>query len=204
MLSIRNCLFLLLSIAVASGSGKDRPKFTPGPASSYPSRQTVSNVTIAAVPYDTEELARTAFGKVNPYKYGILPVLVVIQNDGKQVLRLDSMQVQYTRGDRSRIEATPPQDVPYTTGGPKQPSVTPTPIPARIPGVGRKKKSPLSVWEIEGRAFAARMIPPGESASGFFYFQTAHRPGSSLYLTGIREAATGKELFYFEIPLEAK
>ena len=43
----------------------------------------------------------------------------------------------------------------------------------------------------------------GQSANGFFYFQTAHRQGARLYLTGIREAATGKELFYFEIPLDA-
>jgi hypothetical protein len=73
-----------------------------------------------------------------------------------------------------------------------------------LPGISRKKKNPLSAWEIEGRAFLARMIPGGESASGFFYFQTAHRPGSSLYLSGIRVASTGKELFYFEIPLERR
>jgi hypothetical protein len=45
------------------------------------------------------------------------------------------------------------------------------------------------------------MLPPGESASGFVYFQTSHRPGSVLYITGIRDAASRRELFYFEIPL---
>jgi hypothetical protein len=64
------------------------------------------------------------------------------------------------------------------------------------------KKSPLDVWEIEGRAFTAKMIPPGQTASGFFYFQTGMQRGSTVYLSGLREAASGKELMFFEIPLE--
>ena len=46
------------------------------------------------------------------------------------------------------------------------------------------------------------MLPPGESAHGFFYFRTAHRSGASLYVTGMREASSGKDLFYFDIPLD--
>ena len=59
----------------------------------------------------------------------------------------------------------------------------------------------LNGWELQGRAFAAKMLPPHQSAHGFFYFNTAHFRASQLYITGIREAATGKELFYYEIPL---
>jgi hypothetical protein len=65
-----------------------------------------------------------------------------------------------------------------------------------------KRKNPFDAWEIEGRAFAAKMLPAGESASGFFYFQTGMQRGAKLYLTGIAEADTGRELFYFEVPLE--
>jgi hypothetical protein len=46
------------------------------------------------------------------------------------------------------------------------------------------------------------MLPAGESASGCFYFQTRFRGGSTLFLSGLRQAASGKELFYFELPLE--
>jgi hypothetical protein len=66
-----------------------------------------------------------------------------------------------------------------------------------------KIKQPLGEWEIEGRAFAAEMIPPGESASGFFYFQTGHRSGSTLFVSGLRDAASNQELIYFELPLAA-
>ena len=59
----------------------------------------------------------------------------------------------------------------------------------------------VDTWEIEGRAMSAKILPPGESASGFFYFQTIMQPGSMIYLNGLYEAASGKEIFYFELPL---
>jgi hypothetical protein len=46
------------------------------------------------------------------------------------------------------------------------------------------------------------MIPPGQSAGGFFYFQTGHGPNARLYVTGIAEASSGRELLYFEFPLK--
>ena len=67
-----------------------------------------------------------------------------------------------------------------------------------------RDKNPLNAWEIEGRAFSAEMIPPGNSAYGFLYFQTGIQKGSTLYLSGLKEAGTGQELLFFEIPLRAE
>jgi hypothetical protein len=47
-----------------------------------------------------------------------------------------------------------------------------------------------------------KLAPPGETVRGFFYFQSANEPGSRLYLTGIKDAASGKDYFYFEPPWE--
>src|SRR5215467_658078 len=87
---------LFAAFAVASGADKDL-RFAPGAATSYTTRQTNDKVTIAAVPYVNEEQVRSAFGKVDPNRYGILPLLVVVQNDGGKTLRLDSMRVEYVR-----------------------------------------------------------------------------------------------------------
>jgi hypothetical protein len=65
-----------------------------------------------------------------------------------------------------------------------------------------KPKSKLDVPEIEGHAFAARMLPPGDNAHGFVYFQTGHRRGSKLYIRGLVDAASGVEMMFFEVPLE--
>ena len=199
-----NCLVLLLSISALLTAGKEEKEqpFRPAPASSYETKQTNGKVTIAAVPYESDARTKEVFGKVNPNEYGVLPVLVVVQNDSAETLRLEEMKVEYEVGTRIRIRPTPPEDVPYVLP-PKNPSAVKFPSP--IPGLGRgKKKNPLSGWQIEGRAFRAKMILPGDSAFGFFYFQTRQQRESVLVITGIREASTGKELFYFEVPLTAE
>ena len=196
-----NCL-ILLSVLVLVEAGfaadnKDAVAFKPGPATSYPNHQTSEKVTIAAVPYDTDALVKEAFGKAEPYKHGVLPVLLVIQNDTGKALRLDNMSVELIGPDRQKIEATPADEVRFIGGG-KRPKdrKLPYPIPTG------KRKNPLDAWEIIGRGFSAKMLPQGDSANGFFYFQGILRPQSTIYLTGIREAATGRELLYFEIPVE--
>jgi hypothetical protein len=64
-----------------------------------------------------------------------------------------------------------------------------------------RNKNPLAEWEIEGRAFTADMIPPNDKAGGFFYFQTAPRGNANVIVSGLRDAKSGQELFFFEIPL---
>lgn len=199
------CLIVLFAagpILLPQDKDTDKARFNAGTVADYQTRQTVDQVTIAASPFLNDEEAHRAFGKkLNPNKEGILPVLVVIQNGRGQALFLENMKVELLTPDRRRVEATPAQDVRYVAGA-DRPKVSQGPIPGqqRI----TKKKNPLATWEIEGRAFSARMLPPNESASGFFYFRAPFRSGSQLYVTGLREASTGKELFYFEIPLEQK
>jgi len=197
MRALSICLLLFMGTAtLAADNNKDSGKFSPGPASSYPAKQTNEHVTLAVVAYDTEELAHTAFGKLNPNQYGVLPVLVIIQNDTDQALKLEHLDAEYEGIDGRQVESTPADEV-QTLGGAARPDV---PVASPIP-IHRKHKNPLDVWEIDGRSFAAKLLPPHESAHGFFYFQTTHRPGSKFYLSGIKVAATGQDIFYFEIPL---
>lgn len=192
-------LAVFMSIAAACAADKDQAVFRPAPAASFAHHQTNAQVTIAAEPYVAEDKLKTAFGKLNPYQYGVLPVLVVIQNDSGKSIRLDDLTAQYVGPNHDRVEATPAKDVRYVRG-PDRPSAIPGPTGGIK--VIKTKKNPLDTWEIEGRAFAARMLPAGQTASGFFYFQTGLQRGATIYLSGLAEAGTGKELFYFEIPLE--
>jgi len=191
----------LLSIAVAGAAEKDKPPFKPGPVETYELRQTIEKVTVAVQPFRGDAETGTAFGKLNPNQYGLLPVLIVIRNDSGKSLALAKMKVEFVTPDREHIEATPAADVKYMRGAARPNPVSGPPIPG-MPTRLSKKKNPLEAWEIEGRAFSARMLPPGETASGFVYFRTFFRSGATLFLRGMREAATGKELFYFEIPLD--
>jgi len=122
---------------------------------------------------------------------------VVIENKGKSTIKLDRLEVKYVTPDREQIEATPAKDLPYLQG-PRQPNMAPTPYP----WPRKKPKNALADASLDVRAFAAKVLPPGESASGFFYFQTGNRMRAQLYVSGLKDAATNQELFYFEIPLE--
>ena|SRR6185503_15607247 len=190
-------LALLLSIAAAFAADKETA-FRPPPASTFANKLTDAQITVAADPYFSGDKLKTAFGKLDPNEYGVLPVLVVIQNDGDRAIRLDRLRARYN-GPGNHVDATPPREVRYLKP-PERPKMIPG--PAGKVKVIKTKKNPLDAWEIDGRAFAAQMLPAGGTAHGFFYFQTSLQRGSSIYLSGLTEAASGKELLYFEVPLQ--
>jgi hypothetical protein len=47
------------------------------------------------------------------------------------------------------------------------------------------------------------MLPPGQAATGFFYFETGLQRGATIYITGMTDAASGKDLLFFELPLSS-
>ena len=196
----RVALIVLLSIPAAMAVDKDKSHFAPGSASSYAGHQTQEGITIAAIPYVTEEQAKAAFAKVNPYSHGILPVLVIVENGSGQALRMD-LKVQFVDPDNRHLDAYPPEDLIYYQGIKKPPTIGPTTsLPIRLPR--RQKKGPLNTPEIVNRALSVKLVPKGETVYGFFYFEADYRPGSKLYLTGLSNASTGKEYFYFDLPLD--
>jgi len=187
---------IALAMAVATvGTSAEDKAFRPGAASSY-AHQTSEQVTIGAKPYDTEELTAEAFGKkTDLLKYGVLPVLVVIENKRQKTLDLRSLEVNLVAADGRHAGPVSPEDVPFLGRRTKVPTMNPIPNP--LP----KKKNPLNAPQIVERAFAAKMLPPGDSTSGFFYFEAKPEPGDKLYLNGLRDTPSGQEMLYFEFPL---
>lgn len=197
---MRRVLIVLLSITALWAVDK-KPGFAPAPAASYPGHVTQDKITIAAKPYNTAELAATAFGKVRPHEKGILPVLVVIQNDTGKGLRLD-LKAEFLTASGEHLEAMPPDDVVRFEAIQRRPG-TKSRVQT-LPGVRSKIKGPLNTPEIEGKAFLAKLLPPGEAVNGFFYFEADELKGAQLYLTGIKDAATNQAYFYFELPLDKR
>jgi hypothetical protein len=200
MKRVLKLLAILLSISTVFAGDKDT-RFAVKPATEYPARLTQEKVTVAAMAYVNEDDVKLAFGKTDPNKYGVLPVLVVIQNDSGKPLRLN-LQAEFVDRNGHHVDATPASEVHYVGTPPKRKDSNigmGSPLPFPLP---KKKGGPLGGWEIDGRSMTAKMIPAGEQVSGFFYFQARLEPGSKLYLNGLSEAGSGKELFYFEVPLE--
>lgn len=190
---IPSITFVIGISAVALFAGDK--EFRPNSAADY-AHQAADRVTVGAKPYNTEELTEEAFGKkADLLKFGVLPVLVVIENKRGEALDLRNVEVNLVGADGRHVAAVNPEDVPYLGTAGKHPSMAPTRIP--LP----KKKNPLNAPEIVTRAFSAKMLPPGDSASGFFYFEAHSEAGDKLYVNGLRDARSGQDILYFEFSM---
>ncbi len=190
----------LSAVALLAADG-----FRIDPADTYTAKQSQAGVTLAVKPYHTAALAKEAFGKGEPYKYGILPVLVVITNGGEAPIKLDKIHARYVPArSREGIESITAQDLFFFNPkghAPKQ---------RRIAGVGvtrpKVKKGPLARQEFSDREFSTPVVLPGETAGGFFYFDVGmdRDPlAGAIYVAGLNNMTTGQELFYFEVPLDS-
>ena len=193
ILSIASMAFLS---TVAAGADK---MFQPGHATDY-AHQMSDQVTLGAKSFDTEELTAEAFGKkADLLKYGIVPILVVIENQRSKSLDLQDIKVSLVSSDGRHVDAMNPDDLQFQGNKKRHPTVGPLP---RVPLP--KKGNPLASPEVTDRAFSAKMLPPKDSTSGFFFFEARPEPGDKLYVSGIKDARSGEEIMYFEFPLDGK
>src|SRR4051812_32443698 len=194
MRTLAKSVLALLSISLAFAVAAER-RFQAGPPDQYPHQEN-EKVLIGGKPFDSEEQTKSVFGKkMDLNKYGILPILVVIKNNRAQALDLNGLQVKLVANGAASVIPLEPQEVAAIAKPAERPKTMPSPIPHL--GKGNMLDS-VSVVE---RAFSARMLPAGDQASGFFYFQARPEPGMRLLINGIFERRTGKEILYFEIPL---
>ena len=172
--SIAVCVSVALCLAALQPAiAADKPNFQAKPVTEYPNRQTADGVTIAAEAFITDDQASTAFGKLNPWRYNILPVLVVIRNDGASAISLEKMHFEYELPDHSRADSIPASEVKYSQG-PNRPKMAVGPLGGVKVSGG---KNPLNVPEIEVRAFAAKArISISGAFSGFLPFATLIPP----------------------------
>ena len=173
-------------------------------ADRYPGKQSQGNLTVAVKPFYSEKDQKNAFGKTRPYKHGVMPLLLVLTNAGLHPYDLKNLKVRFITGGREGLEPVSGEELAYFNPNGHQPRRRNIP---GLPGLGRTRvrKGPLARFEITDREFRAPVLTPESTASGFFYYWTgADDPlaGAAAYISGIVDLATGRELFYFEIPLE--
>ncbi len=191
----------MAALLLGARGSDDKQAFRAGKAADY-ANQTSEKVLVGAKAFDNADLVADAFGKkTDLLKYGVLPVLVVVENQRDKSIDLRDMEVSLVATDGRHVSPISADEVAYLTKngrrrpkGPGEGVPLPIPLPAR--------KNPLAAPEITGRAFVAGMLPPGDSVSGFFYFEAESEVGDSLYVSGMKDPRTGKEVMYFEFPLK--
>lgn len=154
---------------------------------------------VGAKVFDKPDDVANAFGKkTDLLKYGVLPVLVVIENKRQKTVDLRALEVTLVASDGRKANSVDPGDVMSLGARGNTGSRSQIPLPVPLP----KKKNRLNTPEIADRAFAAKMLPPGESASGFYYFEAKSESGDKIYVSGMTEMQSGHEILYFEFPLD--
>jgi hypothetical protein len=142
---------------------------------------------------------------ITPYNQeGILPVFLVITNDGDQSITVNNMRAQLVTAGRAKMDSLTTDDifrrVAHISG-----STTPPPRVGPIPLSGNKnKKAQKQYEEILAANFMAAAVEPHTTKSGFLFFDISDvkqsLAGAHIYLTGVRDAG-GNELMYFEVPV---
>ena len=205
----RRVLFCVVVAAIALSSvalwaSKEFVQPKAANASTYASKDAHPNekVTAAVDVYDSAPKSDIFITHYD--QEGILPVLLIVTNDGDQPILLKNMSAQLVTAQRSKLDGLEVDDV-FRRVAHIQGNSTPPPKMGPITlGGNKNKKAQQQYDEIMRANFAAEAVEPHTTKSGFLFFDVRgvnhFIAGAHIYLTGIRDNS-GNELMYFEIPL---
>ncbi len=199
-------LVLFLS-ALSVWAAKEFVMPRPENANTYPSKDAHTNEKVTAA-IDVYNAPPKSDIFITPYtQEGLLPVYLVITNDGDQPIALTSLHAELVTGGHSKLESLINDDIFRRVAHISASSTSPQragPIP--LPGNTKNKKAQKQWVEIQAANFAAEAVEPHTTKAGFLFFDVMNvrQPlqGSHVYLTGIKDAS-GNELMYFDIPVIA-
>ena len=193
---------ILLVSSVVCLAGKHFVMPVAQPAKTYPAHDEHSgeSVTLGLDPYDLPDKA--SIFSVHYSDVGLMPIFVVITNDGDQTVALSGMKAELVTVNRTKIPPATQDDIYRRISRPTG-TISPNPLPWPKKAKGSISKDAMD--EIENTQFAAKAVEPHGTQSGFMFFDVSDvanpLAGAHFYLTGVRDAK-GNELMYFEVPLE--
>ncbi len=203
---------LVLALAAPLAGPAQDNSARPDP-SKFPAHASYQGVTIAAVPIPDTPAAERIFGpRAAPTRAGFLPVEVIIFNQRSEIIRVKVGRIKIIGFD-NQFEQVDPQAVaeglyPRPEVDRPKPSRLPVPWPRKQKVKKDKKRAQREEAEaaLRSRQLRAALVAPGGYARGYLYFDLRSKSidlaGSSLYVPGVEEEATGERLLFFEISLE--
>jgi hypothetical protein len=192
----------VLAVPLLCLAAKDFMMPKPQPAKSYPAHDDhpTEQVCVGLDLYDTPDKA--SIFSVHYSDLGILPIFVVVTNDGDQPVALTGMDVKMVTSDRTKLLPMSADDIYRRISRPHAHTTTyPLPFPTKKAGGGVSAKARE---EIENARFDARAVEPHGTQAGFVFVDISDMSNptsdSHVYFTGIHDAK-GNELMYFDVQL---
>lgn len=204
---LRFVLVCAAALCAAPVFASDHKMPAPKDASTYASydAHAAEHVAIAAEPYNTRDQEKIF--RVNYTENDFMPVYLVVTNNGDQPISLDQARIDFISAQGDRIPAAVPDDVErrmthiHGMGAPM-------PLPAPLPPIRRKPKTPDKKIEQDFKDFeySAATVPPHSTRAGFLFYDVRGLGPTPLKGAKLRVrdliGANGKELFSFEIPFD--
>jgi hypothetical protein len=208
--------FVFLAVITAAGillathlAAKDDKGFVmpkAAEAKTYPAHDSSEkeNVAVAADPYDLASKTQGVF-RIKYKEEDLLPVLLIITNQGGKPIALTTMQVELVTRKRVKIHPATEDDIYRRIARQPmkgdQPSANPLPFPRKVKRSVKKEEQE----EIQDSRFAAQAVEAHATQAGFLFFDVEGiddpLAGAHLYVSGLRNSQ-GEELIFFDIPFE--
>jgi hypothetical protein len=179
------------------------------PAISYAFHQRQGVVTIAADPYDTKEKLRTAFDIKDLEKLPVLPVHIIVTNEGEDLVSISGLDINLLDPNNHSLGPLPIEEVVrvIVTRG-RSPSASPrSPGPFPMPQRDSIRGDAFEI-ETDFRNKALKedaRVPPKSTVSGFVFFQLPDNQkslaGYKVYIPEVQNLRTRQNLLFFEIEL---
>jgi hypothetical protein len=195
-------LVSLAPLAVSAASDKTAPPANP--ANQYAAYDTHADehVTIAAEPCDDPKAC--PFFRLPYIQHGLLPVRVVITNDGEAALSLEDARIQFISANNDKIPAATEDDINRRLFTIKSAEGTKIPIiPITIHHPVDKKIS----QDDDDFGFKSTVVHPHTTLAGYLFYdiKDLDEPalkGAELYVKMVHTLDNSRELFAFTIPFD--
>jgi hypothetical protein len=202
-------LAMLVALCAVAFAAKEYSAPKAFNAKTYPAHDAHDDekVTVAADPYDMPDKASAVF-RLDYKEKGILPVFLVITNDGDEPIALTDLKIQLVTAERSKIEAASLDDLYRRFSRVKRrgDEVSRNPLPIPLPRKGADAGVPKEgLSELQHAPFMAKAVEPHSTQAGFVYFDVSDisQPlaGAHIYVMNVRNA-NGQALLFFDVSME--
>jgi hypothetical protein len=183
------------------------PKVKIEPARTYAFHQQQGPVTIAADPYESRDKIKTAFDLKDLDEAGIVPVHVIITNEGDDTIAISGKDVNLLDSRNRSFQPLLIDDVVRAVVYKGSPRANRSPSPVPIPkGTGRRGDAFEIETDLTNKALKDLRIPPKTTSGGFVFFRLPDNRmrlgGYKVYVPEIQNLKTQQNLLFFEIELK--
>ncbi len=173
-------------------------------ATQYPAHVSEDGITIAADPFDRKP--KVDVFRVDYLQYDFIPIRIIVTNDTAQPISLNDVRFRLMPSEGGKINAGEPEEVERRVSGAARRGTTIPIGPLKIHKQGKAADSKVEA-DFDENEYSALAVEPHTTRAGFLFYDVeglGQHPlaGAKLVFRQVKNSA-GKELFAFEVPLDA-